>query len=103
MNVMVALFARKNHDALILSVNTNANVIQDWVPRWIISRSATVLLKWYRYLVKNFDPTKGLEMKESQSFNSEEESCIDINECNLNGTHPCDLNAKEYFLDDVSN
>ena len=42
-------------------------------------------------------------MKESQSFNSEEESCIDINECNLNGTHPCDLNAKEYFLDDVSN
>ena len=42
-------------------------------------------------------------MKESQSFNSEEESCIDINECNLNGTHPCDLNAEEYFLDDVSN
>ena len=33
MNVMVALFAQKNHDALILSVNTNANVIQDWVPR----------------------------------------------------------------------
>ena len=33
MNVMVALFARKIHDALIISVNTNANAIQDWAPK----------------------------------------------------------------------
>ena len=83
MNVIAALLALKIQNALTLSVNISANAIQDWIfgilKSYIVSEISRKTI---------FCPTLGLIMKEK--------SCIDINECNQNGTNPCDLNAKEF-------
>lgn len=85
MNVMVALFVPKIQNALILLVNISASAIQDWIyVKLNCCIDSEISWEFPFYLIQ------GLMMKEK--------SCIDIDECNLNGTNPCDLNAKEFFL-----